>query len=149
MLGRKASGQMDSADAAQEVQLRALKNRPHFPDRARRRGWMRTVLRNVIAGEGRRQQIVDFGSSVPDPVDGESSPSSVAALREESGYVLTLLHVLPERDRRVVELRVLEGRPFAEVAAAVGLNNEAHARVIFQRSLERLRSGRHGRGSNG
>lgn len=139
LLDRRARAHMDSADAVQEVQLRALRNRPRFPDRARRRGWMKRVLRNLLASEGRRRDPVDFVPDSPDPRDPAGGPSAVARRREDSGYARELLRVLSERDRRVVELRVQEGRPFAEVAADLGLRSEGHARVIFQRAMAKLR----------
>jgi RNA polymerase sigma factor (sigma-70 family) len=130
---------MDSLDAVQEVELRALRNKPEFANEARRRGWLMVVLRNVLFSEGRRHAVVAFDSGMPEPVDGHGSPSAGARAGEEARYALDLLRVLPERDRRVVELRVLEGRPFNEVASVLDLKCEGHARVLFQRSMAKLR----------
>jgi DNA-directed RNA polymerase specialized sigma24 family protein len=98
------------------------------------------VLRNVITSEGRRRSVVGFDSTIPEPRAAGASASTVAELREDSRYARDRLRVLSERDRCLVELRVLEGLPFSEVAARLGLKSEAHARVVFQRSLQRLRS---------
>ncbi len=48
------------------------------------------------------------------------------------------LRKLPEAQRRVVVLKLLEGRPFAEIARLVG-TSEAASRMRFMRGLERLR----------
>jgi len=48
------------------------------------------------------------------------------------------LEKLPEGQRRVVVLKLLEGRPFAEIARIVGVS-EAASRMRSSRGLERLR----------
>ncbi len=48
------------------------------------------------------------------------------------------MHALPERDREAVLMRFFEGRPFAEIGAALGLNEDT-ARVRVNRALDRMR----------
>lgn len=137
-MNRRVRRRLDSQDAVQEVYLRAARTQPSFDTTAKRRAWLLRVLRNLLASEARRRSLVTFDSTVPDLRAPGPSPSRPLQVAEESRYARERLRVLSDRDRRVVELRVMEGLPFREVAARLGLGSEAHARVVFQRSIERV-----------
>ena len=52
---------------------------------------------------------------------------------------MALMGELPGRDQKVVTLRIVEGLSFREVGIRLEVS-EAHARVIFSRSIARLRA---------
>lgn len=139
-LGRRLRSTLDSEDIAQEARLRAL---PHldakrFPNRRAFRGWLRTIVRNVAAQTGRRPRIGEGGVEWGEVAGEERSPSSKARRKESVLVVRRMLGRLPERDRKVVALRLEEDLPFKEVAQRLDLS-ESHARMIFSRSIRKLR----------
>lgn len=56
-----------------------------------------------------------------------------------AGSIMAAMATLPEGQRQVVVAKLLEGRPFAEIAARLGLT-EAACKMRFSRGLEALRS---------
>ncbi len=134
-LGPKVRRWMDSVDLVHEVQLRAAQRSGAFPNQRARRGWLRRVLVNLAASAGRRRATVQW--TTPPQARGET-PSRLAESTEEARTVRALVQALPARERRVVRMRVVEGQPFAVIAQRLGIT-EGHARVVFHRSLERMR----------
>ena len=56
---------------------------------------------------------------------------------ETAMLVRRLLHTLPERERRIVELRFFEGRTQLEIGEQVGLS-QVHVSRVLRSSLDRL-----------
>jgi RNA polymerase sigma-70 factor (ECF subfamily) len=67
-----------------------------------------------------------------------SSPSAGLRRKERSDRVHKALAALPERDREVLVLRILEGLPTREIAAVLAIS-EVAVRSRQVRALERLR----------
>ena len=68
----------------------------------------------------------------------QSSPSAGLRRKERSDRVQKALAALPERDREVLVLRILEGLPTRETAAVLAIS-EVAVRSRQVRALERLR----------
>jgi RNA polymerase sigma factor (sigma-70 family) len=99
--------------------------------------WLYTVARRRLADAARRagsapRTIASVEDLRAQPA-GETSygPALARALRES-------IERLPPGQRQVVVLKLLEGRPFAEVAKLVGAS-EAACKMRFARGLEALR----------
>jgi RNA polymerase sigma-B factor len=101
------------------------------------------VLEAMEAGSLYRLVSLD-GSVTPDDEGGEL----MACLgTEDSGFqriehrseIAELLNVLPERERRIVELRFFESLTQSEIAERVGVS-QMHVSRLLTRSLERLRA---------
>jgi RNA polymerase sigma-70 factor (ECF subfamily) len=71
------------------------------------------------------------------PPLGEEDAQLVARMAEEVS--MQLLSDLPEPERRAIQAHVLEGREYAEIAAAAVISEPA-ARMRVSRGLERLRA---------
>ena len=69
---------------------------------------------------------------------GRSTPVMTEA--QPSVDLITLLEPLPSKQRLAVYLRVVEQRPFAEVARAVHKSEQATKQMVY-RALKTLRSG--------
>jgi RNA polymerase sigma factor (sigma-70 family) len=67
-------------------------------------------------------------------------PSDVASVRELLARVGTALARLPEKLRRVIEIRTVDGAGFAEVARKLRLPGADAARLCFHRAIARLRN---------
>jgi RNA polymerase sigma-70 factor (ECF subfamily) len=138
-------------DLVQDVWLRTL---PHLHRLVPRDGrlvpvlmeWlgvtMRRRVRDILTMALRRQ------AAVPTVADGTSAADLQPATRDVVTRVLErerrdlvgrAIEALPLADREVVLLRGIEQLPFAEVAAALGLQ-EGAAKMRYVRALERLRA---------
>lgn len=98
-------------------------------------GWLYTVARRRLIDEARRRRV----ATVP----LESVPDVAAAADEYGGLVArgfhTALSELPDEQRRVLLLRLLEGRSFREIGTELGATEEA-CRMRFMRGLEQIRA---------
>jgi RNA polymerase sigma-70 factor (ECF subfamily) len=138
-LGERLRRVLDSEDLAQETELAALEGMAgkRFPNRRAFRGWLGTILRNLAARRGRRAGATAEGSL--DAVLGrERSPSSAVRAAELGRRMRALMGRLPERDRNLVALRLVDDLSFREVAERMSVS-EANARMIFSRSVKRMR----------
>jgi len=101
------------------------------------------VLEAMEAGSLYRLVSLD-GSATPDDEGGdlaaclgEDDPSFASI--EHRDELAELLGVLPERERRIVELRFFESLTQSEIAERVGVS-QMHVSRLLTRSLERLRA---------
>ncbi|MFK7742234.1 MAG: RNA polymerase sigma factor [Planctomycetota bacterium] len=78
-------------------------------------------------------------SAVAAAPDGrEETPTMAASLGERAGLVRDALQELPERQRRMLELRLLEDKTFPQIRDALGYSSDETARQAFQDAQARL-----------
>ena len=68
----------------------------------------------------------------------EETPTMAASLGERAGLVRDALQELPERQRRLLELRLLEDATFPQIRDALGYASDETARQAFQDAQARL-----------
>ncbi len=78
-------------------------------------------------------------SDVPDSPEESSGPEQRVLQRETAGELSQLLEVLPDAQREIVLLRVVNGLSAVETAQVVGCTPSA-VRVAQHRALARLRT---------
>lgn len=97
----------------------------------------------------------DARQQVPEPTGGlagmvpahrDATPTLAASLAERAAMVREVIAGLPERQRRLVELRLLEGEAFPAIAAALGYASAETARQSFVDAKARLLVKLRGRG---
>ena len=140
LMGTRLRGWMESADLAQQAQLEAGKSLDgkQFSNRAAFRGWLLKIMKHLAIRESRRRD-VDLAEPAWSRVPGEGrTPSRHAALRDSGRWVRERLDRLTDRERQVVLTRVVDGESFARLADRLEIS-EGNARVIFHRSLQKLR----------
>jgi RNA polymerase sigma-70 factor (ECF subfamily) len=155
-LGPRLQAKLDASDIAQQAILQAHRSRAQFRGgtEAEWLGWLRAILANTLAAAARRFGALSRGPGRERSLEAElegsssrlecllaadqSSPSDRAALGEELLRLARALTVLPEDQRRVVELHHLKGLPIAEVALEVGRTRAAVVGLLY-RGLRRLR----------
>ncbi len=101
------------------------------------------VLEAMEAGSLYRLVSLD-GSATPDDESGDlaaclGGDDPAFARIEHRDELAELLGVLPERERRIVELRFFESLTQSEIAERVGVS-QMHVSRLLTRSLERLRA---------
>ena len=143
MMGGAARREADSADFTQRTLAAAVKHQHKAPlddERALLR-WLTAIARNQIRDSARRRREESLASLSRElranPAAEGPTPSHAAGDAEERLALVEALEEMPEDERRVIELRDLEGLAFAEVGEALGRSSEA-ARKLHQRALLRL-----------
>ncbi len=92
-----------------------------------------SIVRNLLIRRLRRQQVVPLEAlaEIEAIRDEGPSPEREAAGRIEYGRVLALIARLPERCRRVVELRKIEGWSQRRIAEHLGMTEKAVEKQVW------------------
>lgn len=155
-IGTRLQSKVDASDVVQQTILHAHQARAQFRGVTESEwlAWLRAILANALSGTLRR-----FDTQARDPVrerslEGElersssrlnsllvadqSSPSERAVRGEELLRLSQAIALLPEDQRRAVELHYLKGLAVAQVAEELGRTRPAAVGLLF-RGLKRLR----------
>ena len=121
-------------DAAQEAFLRVVRKRQQYQPDKRFSSWFYTILRNICRDMLRKQtrQRALVREVAARQTANDTGPPT------DSSDELELLRILSPEARAVVDLRVAQGLSFRDVAAALGISEEA-AKKRAQRALKQLR----------
>lgn len=146
---RLGGGTLDPEDAAHDVFVVALSKVGSFRGDSSLRTWLFGVTRRVLANQRRRVKTRRLRERlVPEP-SGRAAAKGPGPLEEvlrdeELQLVHRCLDGLSSKDREVLVLSALEGRPAREVAELIGTTEGAvytrlhHARRRFRRTAQRL-----------
>jgi RNA polymerase sigma-70 factor (ECF subfamily) len=139
-----------AADATSQIFIRALGALPRFdPDPARPgatfRAWLFTIAHNPVMDAHRRHRphasldipAVGGGSAATKLRDPARSPEDLAIAGDDAERVRAMLAVLPERQRRILELRLAD-LTGAEIAEALRMSLYAVKSAQF-RAYQTLR----------
>jgi RNA polymerase sigma-70 factor (ECF subfamily) len=126
----------DAEDLTSEVFLKATRGLDSSRAEASVAQWLFTVARTVLADHWRRY----YRGGAPVPLDdsrvgdlpGDAGPADAGA--ERAGLVESVLSSLPDRYRRVLELRFLQGYSIQETAREMGVTPE-NVKVLQHRAL--------------
>lgn len=123
-LARSNMRQEDVDDVIQEAYCR-LAALASFDQIDRPGAYFFSIARNLMIGQMRRGRIVDIAALAEiealAPYDDRPSPEREVAGRIELARVKELVASLPERCRRVVEMRKIEGLPQRDIAGRMGI----------------------------
>jgi RNA polymerase sigma-70 factor (ECF subfamily) len=126
----------DAEDATQETFLTLFRTRDKLAAAQSLRAWVLTIARNTAVSMARARRPL---AALPESLAG------AGPIREpgDPERLHRALAGLDEDDRHLVQMRFLEGRSPAEMAAACGRNAGAVATAL-SRALQRLRDLYHG-----
>lgn len=143
-------------DLTQEVLLQVCKDIGAFQVEpgASFSGWVRTIANRKLndywrreraqkRGAGKLRHLGDFDeSSGMDRIEDKSVPrqSMLVRFQELSDRLGEVLAKLSDKHKRVIELRLFQGRPFSEVAPELGYTKEVTVRSLYMRALQRLQT---------
>ena len=137
---RRTGRRAEAEDITSEVFERALVNLPRFEWRGVPLvAWLFRIAANAMAD--RRQQI-QRDAALPPDVPDESESATI----ERRAILFQLVDRLPDPQRRVIEMRFVDGKSIREIAAALD-RSEGAVKQLQLRALENLRKsmeGRHG-----
>jgi len=141
----------DTEDFLQEAMLDILAYTPRFVavDGDSWRGLVTQIVENLLRGKhefygrlrrdrARQQPLPDDSVLLLDPRRRPATTPGQGAVRnEEEAWLRLALDLVDPDDRDVIVMREWCGRPFADIGAELGIN-ENTARMRFQRALGRL-----------
>ena len=137
----RSRGVREPEDLVQDVFVAAFRQLPGFAgDRSGLRSLLFTIAYRRIADHHRRgyrrpETLVAEHSPRPDP---GPTVEQIVDLGEAAGRAMEAFGVLSERERRVLEMRILEEDTPASVGRALGLSS-GNVRVIQARALGKIR----------
>jgi RNA polymerase sigma-70 factor (ECF subfamily) len=120
-------------DAVQESFLRVIRKRAQYIPGSPFSCWFYAIVRNVcvdmLRKRAREKEVLDNAAVIV----------SASTPQTELSEIPKILDVLASRERDVLVLRIIHGLGFRDVAAALGISEEA-AKKRAQRALKRLRA---------
>jgi RNA polymerase sigma-70 factor (ECF subfamily) len=144
LIYRSVMNRAEAQDLTQEVFIRALTSLDRFqPTTTPFAGYLAVIARNLLRDRWRRRTpptVSDTQSA--QLASSAAGPEQVALIADEQTRIAALLAPLPADYRRVIELRVLDGRPTDEVAALMGRSPGA-IRILQHRAITTLRKQMH------
>jgi RNA polymerase sigma factor (sigma-70 family) len=132
---RQVGNRPDAEDLTEEVFLAALPRLDLPAPRLSVRAYLSATARTVLADHWRRHYAAPPTLAFDDELSAGEPPDQPAA-DEAGGRVARVLARLPERFRRILELRFLRGLSVGQAAAELGVT-AGNARVLQHRALRR------------
>ena len=127
----------DAEDVAQEAFINAFRKLDQVNTSGSFIGWLLRIARNQFIDKLRREKKFDTTANpyelddVPDQRTPESQAVSAAGVE-------SIFADLRPRERVILELRVFQNMPFAELAEVMGMS-EGNVRLVFHRLITKLR----------
>lgn len=138
---RYLHNQDDAADAVQETWLRVFRALPTFRRGAAFAPWLWRIAANVCTDIYRRRRRTVPLDDIPEPAAADTvEERTVASLtgQQAAQHLARAIEHLPERYRRVIELRYAAVLPVEEIARVMGVP-EGTVKTHLHRARERLR----------
>ncbi len=126
----RVGNRADAEDLTAEVFLAALRPLRLTASVGEVRSYLRATARTVLAAHWRQT----LGREITSIDDIEQPPDSEEAISTAPRRVAEVLDNLPDRYRRILELRFLQGDSIKESAAKLGIS-VANAKVLQHRAL--------------
>ena len=128
-------------DAVQESFLRVIRKRHQYIPGSPFSCWFYAIVRNVcvdmLRQSARQKELIEEIAGTPP--SGDPAGDEPNTPRTDLSEIPKILNVLARGERDVLELRIVHGLGFRDVAAALGISEEA-AKKRAQRALRRLRA---------
>ena len=133
----------DLNDLLQECWIRVMKQLDNFKQNGSFAAWAIAVGKNVGRTIQRRRRRAGEQRAAPESaeeiLDRGPNPEEALVFRELRELLDSALARLPDRERDMLVLRLVEGRSTAEAAAEIGVSVRS-ARNLQRRAIHRLRS---------
>jgi len=134
-------------DAVQNAFLRAWRSLDRFDEKAELSTWLyRIAINSAIDLRRERKRREPFSAAVPEDFNGQArasteapDPQQSAVWRDLADRAQEVIATLPEAERTAVLLRHFEGCSIAEIARALGGNENSAKQAVF-RAVHKLRA---------
>lgn len=148
LLGQRLRARMDGSDIVQDVHVRAIEHFDAFKGESvpQLRVWLVEIVRNVITDCVRRHGAdkrdagrEEGGGQQISHLKGQGTTPSQGAMRnEDHARILEALRRLPDKYRRVLQLRFFDGLSSQDAAQELGVT-AGNLRVLMVRAIKRLK----------
>lgn len=134
----------EAEDVTAQTFERALQNIAGYESRGKpMSAWLFRIAANLLIDRGRRQgRVVNLGDDpIPDEQTNQSrepDPEEQALQWERALYLRELISALATEQQRALRLRYFQGQSVAEVAEALGKNENA-TKQLLHRAMENMR----------
>lgn len=133
----------DADDLLQDSWIRVMEQLDNFKRNGSFPAWAIAVAKNVARTVQRRRERTGEQRTAPESaeevLDRGPNPEEELASQEVREHLNAALARLPDRERDMMVLRLIEGRSTADAAARIGVTVRS-ARAIQRRAMHRLRS---------
>lgn len=150
-VGAGLSGKLDASDVVQQAMLEAHRDFSTFCGSSERefRVWLKRLVEHTLVDATRRYRrtrcrdvsrelSIDQRAWPPGLASREGTASSILCRRETDEELLRAIVRLPERRRRIIEMRHQQGLSYAEIAERLEMTESA-ARKLWSRTVQALR----------
>ena len=130
--------QSEAEDAVQELYLKLWESGGALDHISNPKAYCIRVLRNLCLDRIRRAVHLEVPRELPDE-DFAPAPDDIIDARTRLENVLEAVKSLPERQRKVLVLRTVDGLSYEEIAAQTGINYLT-CRVLLSQARSKLKS---------
>lgn len=135
-LGDEAAAQ----DLVSDAFFKALRALDRFDEsKGSVKNWLYSIASRLMVDKWRKEApLVDDPDAAEAVPDGAPDPARAAIAADDLRRAVAALADLPADTREVVSLRIWEDLPFADIAAILGIREDA-AKMRFSRGIARVR----------
>ena len=129
----------DAEDLLQDMYLKLWQKRDNLPDEAKKEAYLVTMIRRLYIDQ-RRLKHLDTSAELKNeegPPDEQSLDRQIDS-KDEAQQMEKLINGLPERDGKIIQMHLLEGRSYEEIEQDTGLS-QSNIRIIVMRTKKKLK----------
>ena len=129
----------DAEDLLQDLYLKLWQKRDDLPDEAMKEAYLVTMIRHLFVDQHRLKRL-----NTSAELKEEASPPDERSLdrqidsRDEARKMEGLIHQLPERDAKIIQMHLMEDRSYEEIEQDTGLS-QGNIRIIVMRTKKKLK----------